>query len=104
MGKLTRHLAIRSSGSNPPLLNALHMATQINRRANLRACINQLNREGITSTQKQAESLGLYASSDLESFVAGSYINEEAAREIEWSMQKPKGWLDNDHRLEPLDN
>ncbi len=104
MGSLNRRFGVPALKRAPPLLNALHFAEQVNRLTNLKACVDQLRREGATSRQKQAELLGLSSGRDLASLLTGIHIYDDAAREIEWSMNKPKGWLDRDHRLEPLDD
>lgn len=76
--------------------------TQLNRRANLRTLLEELTSEGITGTVTRAAILGLDGR-EVMALLRGKYIGDEAAREIEWSMQRREGWLDEDHRRHLLD-
>jgi hypothetical protein len=76
---------------------------QLNRHANLQACVDELERCGTTSKCDQAEFLGVSSGKGLKVLISGDHIYDVAAREIEWAMQKRDGWLDEDHRQERLE-
>ncbi|UPG92512.1 hypothetical protein [Luteibacter aegosomatissinici] len=75
---------------------------QLNRRANLRTVLDELATEGITGAVTRSSILGI-DDRELLAMLRGKYISNEAAREIEWSMQRREGWMDEDHRRETLD-
>lgn len=76
---------------------------QLNRRANLRTILDELAVDGITGAVTRASILGI-DDRELLAMLRGKYISNEAAREIEWAMQRREGWLDEDHRRETLDH
>jgi len=77
---------------------------QLNRRANLRAVLIELDWLGVCSYENQAAFLGLGKRQILTDLLRGTDITTSAARDVEWAMQKRCGWMDEDHRNEPLDN
>lgn len=79
-------------------------AVQLNRRANLRSVLIELDWLGVCSYENQAAFLGLGKRQILTDLLRGSDITTSAARDIEWAMQKRCGWMDEDHRDEPLDD
>ncbi|KJV34785.1 hypothetical protein VI08_09365 [Luteibacter yeojuensis] len=72
------------------------------RHVNLRRLLLQLDREGLNSWLAQSDLLGLTQPAVLKRMVAGSCIADDVAREIEWSLHRPSGWLDR-IAAEPLD-
>lgn len=72
---------------------ASDFARQTRRRANLRHLIELLHEEGIQSWHLQGAILGMLGA-DLKALIEGAAITNEVAREIEWSMHRPTGWLD----------
>jgi len=77
---------------------------QLNRRTNLRGVLIELDWLGVCSYENQAAFLGLGKRHVLTDLLRGSDITAAAARDIEWAMQKRAGWMDGDHRNEPLDD
>ena len=75
---------------------------QLNRRANLRTVLDELAVEGITGAVTRSSILGI-DDRELLAMLRGKHIGNDAAREIEWAMQRREGWLDEDHRRERLD-
>ena len=67
------------------------------RMENLLAVLRELERDGVCSRQQQAEILGT-RQIELMRILDGHPVSEVLAREIEWAMQKPDRWLDEDHR------
>lgn len=63
------------------------------RRANLRRVMNDLAKEGIETTFHLAQVLGL-STHVLTRLRAGAAITDQLAREVEWAMNRPQGWLD----------
>ncbi|MGN6482497.1 hypothetical protein [Luteibacter sp.] len=49
--------------------------------------------EGSDSLRSQAERLGLSVG-ELESFLAATPVPDDVARDVEWTMHLPAGWLD----------
>ncbi|UPG88265.1 hypothetical protein L2Y96_12630 [Luteibacter aegosomaticola] len=72
-------------------------AVQLNRRGNLRQLLQQLQGDGIESFPLIDRLLGLEGGST-EVIQRGAYITDAMAREIEWSMNLPEGWLDRGPR------
>ncbi|UPG92778.1 hypothetical protein [Luteibacter aegosomatissinici] len=66
---------------------------QLNRRGNLRALLQELEDDGIESAVLVDQLLGLHAGT-LADIRRGTEITDATAREIEWAMNKPVGWLD----------
>lgn len=77
---------------------------QLNRRANLRGVLIELDWLGVCSYENQAAFLGLGKRQVLTDLLRGTDIEAAAARDVEWAMQKRCGWMDEDHRGEPLDD
>jgi hypothetical protein len=75
---------------------------QLNRRANLRSVLNELDWLGVCSYENQASFLGLGKRQVLTDLLRGADITPSMARDMEWAMQKRKGWMDEDHRGELL--
>lgn len=77
---------------------------QLNRRTNLRGILIELDWIGVCSYENQAAFLGLGKRQVLTDLLRGVDITAPTARDIEWAMQKRSGWMDEDHRGEPLDD
>jgi hypothetical protein len=77
---------------------------QLIRRANLRGALIELDWLGVCSYENQAAFLGLGKRQVLTEFLRGADISSATARDVEWAMQKRRGWMDEDHRGEPLDD
>lgn len=76
---------------------------QTRRRANLRHLTNQLAEEGEVSLAAQGAALGYLTEGELRSLLDGAHISDEIAREVEWAVQRPDGWMDAS-RDDPLDD
>ncbi|UPG88256.1 hypothetical protein L2Y96_12585 [Luteibacter aegosomaticola] len=76
---------------------------QTRRRANLRHLIDLLIGEGFTSAAAQGGILGNLTGEALREILAGAEISDALAREVEWSMSRPEGWLD-EKRQSALDD
>lgn len=55
--------------------------------------LRMLELEGSDSLRSQAERLGV-SLGQLEGFLAGTPVSDDVARDIEWTMHLPTGWLD----------
>lgn len=66
---------------------------QINRRANLRSIIEELESDGVDSALLIDQVLGM-ATGTVANIRKGAEITDAMAREIEWAMNRPSGWLD----------
>jgi hypothetical protein len=77
---------------------------QLIRRANLRGALIELDWLGVCSYENQAAFLGLGKRQVLTEFLRSADISSATARDVEWAMQKRRGWMDEDHRGEPLDD
>ena len=75
-------------------MNALDPALQTQRRANLRHLIEALDHEGVQSWAAQADILAGMTGPALRAVMEGGPVSNALAREIEWAMQRPSGWLD----------
>jgi hypothetical protein len=87
----------RNCGVTSPIPNLV----QLNRRANLRLILKELTSEDVKGIQAQAKALHI-GLRFLEEMLTGGYIPETFAREVEWVMQKPDGWMDEDERERDL--
>lgn len=63
------------------------------RRDNLRSVLTELQGDGIESAVLSEQVLGLHVGA-LTQIGRGALITNAMAREVEWSMNKPAGWLD----------
>lgn len=70
------------------------LALQTRRRGNLRHLIQSLEGEGIQSWSAQAAIFANMTGPRLQALMEGDTISDSLAREIEWSMHRPRGWLD----------
>ena len=70
------------------------------RLANLVCLIEELGPEGLEPRIRKSKLLGLSREA-LQRAMAGGCLAEDEAREVEWAMNRPRGWLDADHRGEP---
>jgi len=77
---------------------------QLYRRVNLRSVLIELDWLGVCSYENQAAFLGFGKRQILTDLLRGTDITTSAARDVEWAMQKRCGWMDEDHRGEPLDD
>jgi len=66
---------------------------QCARRANLRLLLNELRREGIACREARARMLGIPAE-EFGRIVRGAPVSDRLARDVEWAMNRPRGWLD----------
>ncbi|MGF6494194.1 hypothetical protein ABIE56_002385 [Luteibacter sp. 621] len=74
---------------------------QLNRRANLRLILHELEGDGIESALLIDQVLGLPAGTSA-SLRKGADVTDSMAREIEWAMNRPVGWLDRGARDDRL--
>ena len=95
-----RYTPAREAGLTIPADGGL----QLNRRANLRNVLIELDWIGVCSYENQASFLGLGKRQRLTDLLRGADIAETTARDIEWAMQKRQGWLDEDHRGNKLED
>jgi hypothetical protein len=77
-------------------MSASELALQTRRRANLRHLIQSLEEEGVQSASAQAAILANMTGPQLQALMDGDAISYTLAREIEWAMNRPSGWLDRD--------
>jgi hypothetical protein len=84
-------------------MSASELALQTRRRANLRHLIQSLDDEGIQSWSVQAGIFANMTGSELQELMDGGTISDDLAREIEWAMHRPEGWLDR-HPEDALDD
>lgn len=70
------------------------LALQTRRRANLSHLIQCLHDDGIHSTALKAEILAKTTSPSLMGLLKGGAISDALAREMEWAVNRPIGWLD----------
>jgi len=63
------------------------------RRANLRRLPNELRCEGILCRQSRTRMLGI-PPDEFQRIVDGAPIGDRLARDVEWAMNRPRGWLD----------
>jgi hypothetical protein len=75
-------------------MSASELALQTRRRANLRHLLQSLDREGVQSWPAQAAIFANMTGPELRTVMEGAQISDGLAREIEWSMHRPDGWLD----------
>lgn len=75
-------------------MSASELALQTRRRANLRHLIRSLEEEGVQSVAVQAAILANMTGPQLQALMEGDTIPDTLAREIEWAMHRPNGWLD----------
>jgi hypothetical protein len=75
-------------------MSASELARQTRRRANLRHLIQLLESEGIESPSVQAGILANLTALQLQGLLEGGAIPDALAREIEWAMHRPDGWMD----------
>lgn len=64
------------------------------RRARLRELIDELDAEGIRSWSELGKILAVLNGTDLQRLLTSEVITDEIAREMEWAMHKPGGWMD----------
>jgi hypothetical protein len=94
-----RYAPARDGGLTQPADGGL----QLNRRANLRNVLIELDWLGVCSYENQASFLGLGKRHRLTDLLRGTDIGESIARDVEWAMQRRQGWMDEDHRGDRLD-
>ncbi|APG04841.1 hypothetical protein BJI69_13690 [Luteibacter rhizovicinus DSM 16549] len=75
-------------------MSTSQLALQTRRRANLHHLIQLLDGEGLQSWAARAAVMANITGAQLKAFMEGEAISDEMAREIEWSMHRPSGWLD----------
>jgi hypothetical protein len=85
-------------------LISLPDSVQLNRRANFRDVIAELQWLGTSSVEEQVAYLGLASRERMTGMLRGADISFAMAREIEWAMHKREGWMDEDHRGEVLED
>lgn len=81
------------AGHNPALMGLLPETVQAKRRANLRRLLVELESDGIESNLLIDQVLGLRPGV-LAELRKGGDVSDPMAREIEWAMNRPPGWLD----------
>ncbi|QWT20759.1 hypothetical protein KPL74_01825 [Bacillus sp. NP157] len=63
------------------------------RRKNLRLLLNELKGDGIRCGEVRARLLGI-SPDEFARLVDGAPIGDRLARDVEWAMNRPRGWLD----------
>jgi hypothetical protein len=81
------------ANERPVSKGMLPETAQAHRRANLRRLLLELESEGIESNLLIDQVLGL-RTGVLAELRKGDDIPDALAREIEWAMNRPPGWLD----------
>jgi hypothetical protein len=71
------------------------------RRANLRGLLRELACEGLSGLDAQA-SLLVTRGIALKGMLDTDPISHLFARNVEWTMQRRYGWMDEDHREDPF--
>ena len=66
------------------------------RATNLAALLAELTSDGVMSLREQADMLGV-AEGLLSRLMSGEPVSDAVVQEMEWGMQKPQGWMDEDH-------
>lgn len=89
------HLTERRAAYSEPMSELQRI-----RHENLLAVCKVLDGDNVIGTAAQAEALGV-AESLLRSWLNGRLITDGLARELEWSVQRPSGWMDEDHWGQP---
>jgi len=84
-------------------MSASDLALQTRRRANLRHLIQSLDQVGVQSRSLQAEIIAGMKGPDLQRIIDGGRISDAFAREVEWAMHRPHGWLDRQPEDAPDD-
>lgn len=74
---------------------------QQTRRLNLRGLLFELAADGFRGLDAQAAFLTIQAAS-LKGMLEHDVISGPFARNVEWTMQRREGWLDDDHRTDPF--
>lgn len=73
---------------------------QLCRRANLRTLTEDLEQEGLETLYSKAKFLGISAE-NLRDMLRGAHIDCNTSRTVEDASNRRRGWLDDDHRLDP---
>lgn len=82
------------------VLRAASQANQVNRRStNLAEVVRELGGERTGGMALVAQVLGVPEAS-LWVLLRGAPMSDEVAKEIEWAVHKPVGWLDGAHEVE----
>ncbi|HEY4293059.1 hypothetical protein [Luteibacter sp.] len=76
---------------------------QTARHINLRAVLVQLEREGISGYDEQAQHLGNVTAQRLMEMDRGGPIDTPFAEHVEWALHRRRGWMDELHDNDPLD-
>lgn len=71
------------------------------RRTNLHGLLRELAREGLSGLDAQAALL-LTRGTALKGMLDGDPISHVFARNVEWTMQRRVGWMDDDHDEDPF--
>ena len=74
---------------------------QQHRRTNLRGLLFELASEGLRGLNAQAAFFTTRAGT-LKGMLEHDFITAPFARNVEWTMQRRDGWLDEDHRADPF--
>lgn len=96
MTKSEQRTVVASAASRPPdpPLNLVHHTTQRNRRKNLQVALREIQRETKCSgLHMAAASIGIDRQT-LRAIDMGVDISDALARELEWSLNKRCGWMD----------
>lgn len=86
--------------ASEPSAEDRHLPVQENRRENLARVLNELGGHELSTLIATARLLGV-TRLVLHEALAGLGLGDAEAREIEWAMNRPLGWLDQDHQGTP---
>jgi hypothetical protein len=79
------------------------MPIQHARHVNLRAVLTQLQREGFSGYDEQAQHLGNVTGQQLAAMDQGATIDAAFAAQVEWALNRRRGWMDELHGDDPLE-
>ena len=79
------------------------MPIQHARRVNLRAVLTQLQREGFADYEDQARHIGNVTGQRLADMDQGAEIDAAFAEQVEWALNRRRGWMDELHGDDPLE-
>jgi hypothetical protein len=102
VGKWTRGVSTVISRPGSVDVQPVDPALQAIRRSNLRLLMAELSTEGVDAWDASGKLLAGISGVQLRALMRSAVIDDAMAREMEWSMQRPVGWMDHAH-AGPLD-